>query len=91
MGETANKKLNVIIVGIITTTRASVLSIAPKPTVIPPKQPTKVKISAIKPKRLNSRFFIKSDCTAGVCAITRGIKLIFTLLNYVPLQLKKMT
>ena len=59
IGETANNKLNVTIVGITTATNAAVLSIAPIPTVKPPKQPTTIKITAIQPKRLNSKSFVK--------------------------------
>jgi hypothetical protein len=59
----------VVIVGIITTINATVLSIAPSPTFSPPKHPTKIKITEINPKRLNSAFFIKSDCETVLFAI----------------------
>ena len=55
IGETANNKLNVIMVGITTATSVRVFSIAPRPTVSPPRHPTTVRIIAIHPKRLNSR------------------------------------
>jgi len=55
MGETANNKLNVIIVGITTADKKMVLLTAPIPTVSPPRHPTIVRIIAIQPKRLNSR------------------------------------
>ncbi len=54
MGETESNRLNVIIVGIKIKVKESILSIAPKPTAIPPKQPIINIIKLIKPKRLNS-------------------------------------
>jgi hypothetical protein len=55
IGETANKKLKVIIVGIMIAINEAVLLIAPRPTVSPPRHPTRVRIIAIQPNRLNSR------------------------------------
>ena len=63
MGATASNRLIVIMVGITTTTREMVLSIAPIPTVRPPKHPTKVSMIAIQPNRLNSRFLKNSLCS----------------------------
>ncbi len=58
IGATASRKLNVIIVGIMTAINASVFSIAPIPTVRPPKHPTSKMIAEMNPKRLNSISFV---------------------------------
>lgn len=54
MGATANKRLNVAIVGRITAVSATVLLMAPIPTAIPPMHPTTVMMTQISPNRLNS-------------------------------------
>lgn len=54
IGATANNKLKVVMVGITTIINANVLVIAPKPTAVPPRHPTMVKMTQIAPKRLNS-------------------------------------
>ncbi len=54
IGETESNKLNVNIVGININESARILSIAPKPTAIPPKQPITKMTKLIKPNLLNS-------------------------------------
>ncbi len=54
IGETESNKLNVNMVGININERDKILSIAPKPTAIPPKHPMIKMTKLIKPKRLNS-------------------------------------
>ena len=54
IGETASNKLKVIIVGITTAIRAKVFSIAPIPTVKPPRHPTIKMIAEMNPNLLNS-------------------------------------
>jgi hypothetical protein len=54
IGETESNKLNVIMVGIKIRVSENTLSIAPKPTAIPPRQPIIKIIKLIIPKRLNS-------------------------------------
>ena len=54
MGETESNKLSVSIVGIKMMDNERILSIAPKPTAIPPRQPITKITRLIMPKRLNS-------------------------------------
>ncbi len=54
IGETESNKLKVNIVGININERDKMLSIAPNPTAIPPKQPITKMTKLIKPNLLNS-------------------------------------
>jgi len=71
IGETANNRLKVAIVGITISERLNVLSTAPIPTANPPKHPTIKRVALIKPKRLNSMFLpnIFSELTAVLFSI----------------------
>lgn len=54
IGATAKSRLNVVIVGIMTSANVVTYSIAPTPTAMPPRHPITNMTIAIIPKRLNS-------------------------------------